>query len=189
MEDSDRNDRGNDGRMLHERIYRKMKQDNINEGRYLMRREKLIQKEVRFVKSKISMEKKYLADKSMISAAKIRKLEQEDNLIKGKERKKPKQPRGPPHTEKRSRRKRDSDFGRSIKQINFQTQIDDEDDDGKNNIRPPPFLPPLYRQKVVFPQRSLFKPRRNYPVAVEDLYDCRYLRLSKKQQLERDMKN
>eukprot|EP00794_Sanderia_malayensis_P017518 gene17518-19268_t len=192
------NDGAFEGSMLHERIYRKMKQDNINENLYLLRKEKLIQKDLRFVQSKISMEKKYLTDKSMTSGAKVRKLEQEDNLIKGKERKKPTQPRGPPHTEKRSRRKQNNNLGRPIKHRSIaihQSDLkikysDDEADDKEDNaLRPPPLLPPIYRQKATFPGRSLFKQNKAHPVKVEELYECRYLRLSKTQQLEGATKN
>ena len=188
----DRSHGNYNGPLLHERIFRKVKQDNMNEHRYLMRKEKLIQKEVRFIKSRITMEKKFLTNKSMISAAKVRKLEQEDNLIKGKKREKSKHSLGPPNTEKRSRKKKDLHVGKASKQIKSELDKDHSDDEGaaavKNNVRPPPLLPPIYRQKVVFPQRSLVKGRKTDPVKVEDLYDCRYLRLSKRQQLEREVK-
>lgn len=174
-----------DGPMLHERIFRKMKQDNMNEHRYLMRKEKLIQKEVRFIKSKITMEKKLLEDKSMISAARIRRLEQEDDLIKGKQRKKPQKPQGPPHTEKRLRRKRGTDFGNAVMSHQSEENIFSDEED-EVNLQPPPFLPPIYRQKAVFPRRQLYKPRKADNVKVEELYDCRYLRLSVKQQMERE---
>ena len=177
-----------DGPVLHERLYRKVKQDNMNEHRTLKRREKLIRKEVRFVKSKISMEKKQLVDKSIMTAARVRKLEQEDNLIKGKGRKQA-APSGPPHSERRARRKKESRFSQFTKPKNDEPQDQSDSDDSnasKPEIRPPPFLPPLYRQKALFPQNRRSKPRKHETVKVEDLYECRYLRLSERQQIDRD---
>ena len=180
-----------DGPVLHERLYRKVKQDNMNEHHTLRRREKLIRKEVRFVKSKISMEKKQLVDKTIMTAARVRKLEQEDNLIKGKGRKH-QAPSGPPHAERRARRKQVNRFSQFTKQKNEESNDRSDSDDNnesKAEIRPPPpFLPPLYRQKALFPQRQWDKERKQEPVKVEDLYDCRYLRLSERQQTNRDAK-
>lgn len=179
-----------DGPVLHERLYRKVKQDNMNEHRTFKRREKLIRKEVRFVKSKISMEKKQLVDKSIMTAARVRKLEQEDNLIKGRSRKSA-LPCGPPHAERRARRKKETRFTQLKKQKKEEPkeQTDSDDSNGsKTDVRPPPFLPPLYRQKVLFPQKRWDKPRKQESVKVEDLYECRYLRLSERQQIDRDAK-
>ena len=180
-----------DGPVLHERLYRKVKQDNMNEQRTLKRTEKLIHKEVRFVKSKISMEKKLLADKSMMSAARVRKLEQEDNLIKGRGRKQT-VPNGPPHTQRRAKQKKEMRYAQFSKQkkeeIADQNESDNESNDSRVGLRPPPLLPPLYRQKPLFPQRSWDRPKRTVTVKVDDLYECRYLRLSERQQVERDGK-
>ena len=179
-----------DGPVLHERLYRKMRQDNMNEHYTFKRREKLIHKEVRFVKSKISMEKKQLVDKSMMTAARVRKLEQEDNLIKGHNRKNI-VPSGPPHSERRARRKKETRFSHLIKQKKQESKVESDSDDSngsKTDIRPPPFLPPLYRQKALPQRKRWSKPRRQENVKVEDLYECRYLRLSERQQIDREAK-
>ena len=179
-----------DGPVLHERLYRKVRQDNMNEHRTLRRREKLIHKEVRFVKSKISMEKKQLVDKSVMTAASVRKLERENNLIKGRGRKEV-APSGPPHAERRARRKKDYRFSQFAKQKKEEQRAYSDSDDSnasKGETRPPPFLPPLYRHQPLFPYRKWKKERKKEAVKVDDLYECRYLRLSERQQLDRDAK-
>ena len=179
-----------DGPVLHERLYRKVRQDNMNEHRTLRRREKLIRKEVRFVKSRISMEKKQLVDKSIMTAARVRKLEQEDNLIKGGGRKQ-QALSGPPHAERRVRLKKEARFAQFAKQkIEDEHDQDDSDDSNasKTEAQPPPLLPPLYRHKPLFPQRNWNRERKQEPVNVEELYECRYLRLSERQKMDRDIK-
>jgi len=178
------------GPVLHERLYRKVRQDNMNEHRTLRRREKLIHKEVRFVKSKISMEKKQLVDKRVMTAARVRKLEREDNLIKGRGRTQV-APSCPPHAERRARRKKDYRFSQFAKQKKEEQRAYSDSDDSnasKRETRPPPFLPPLYRHQPLFPNRKWKKERKQEAVKVDDLYECRYLRLSERQQLDRDAK-
>ena len=179
------------GPVLNERLSRKVKQDNVNEHRSFKRREKLMRKEVRFVKSKISMEKKQLEDKSMMSAVKVRKLEQEDNLLKGHERRRQVRSSGPLHMERRAQYKKEQRLSHYMRHC--QVNSGDEGNSGeemretKTEMRPPPFLPPLYRQnRSTTLMQRLNRPRKADPVKVEDLYDCRYLRLSLRQQAERD---
>eukprot|EP00112_Aurelia_sp_Birch-Aquarium-sp1_P007114 Seg1777.1 transcript_id=Seg1777.1/GoldUCD/mRNA.D3Y31 product="hypothetical protein" protein_id=Seg1777.1/GoldUCD/D3Y31 len=179
------------GPVLNERLSRKVKQDNMNEHRSFKRREKLMRKEVRFVKSKISMEKKQLADKSMISAVRVRKLEQEDNLLKGHERRRQVRSSGPLHMERRARHKKEQRLSHFTRQGQIHSGDEgngsEDNRDTKTEMRPPTFLPPLYRQNKSSKQVQRWNgPRKVDPVKVEDLYDCRYLRLSLRQQVERD---